>query len=169
MIIQIDTREKSRAIEKIVSYFDANGVKHISSKLYVGDYMNLDNPKFVIDRKQSLSELCNNVNQKGKRSSDGTYRSEWGRFNAELQRAVDAGIKMIILCEHGAGIHDLTDVAKWENPRKKESAYAIDGKELQKRLYMLQAKYGVKFLFCTKAQTGKRIVELLEVKDGTSE
>ena len=57
MIIQIDTREKQRAIKNIVNEFDANKIKHYSSKLYVGDYMNLDNPKIVIDRKQSLNEL----------------------------------------------------------------------------------------------------------------
>ena len=61
MVIQIDTREKARAITKIVSYFDEKQIKHISSKLYVGDYMNLENPKLIVDRKQSLLELANNV------------------------------------------------------------------------------------------------------------
>ena len=44
MDIQIDTREKQRAIRKIIKTFDENGVKHFSSKLLVGDYMSLDNP-----------------------------------------------------------------------------------------------------------------------------
>ena len=44
MDIQIDTREKQRAIRKILKTFDDNGVKHFSSKLLVGDYMSLDNP-----------------------------------------------------------------------------------------------------------------------------
>lgn len=39
MDIQIDTREKQRAIRKIIKTFDDNGVKHFSSKLLVGDYM----------------------------------------------------------------------------------------------------------------------------------
>lgn len=52
--IQIDTREKQRAIRKIVKTFDDHGVKHFSSKLLVGDYMSLDNPRLIIDRKQSL-------------------------------------------------------------------------------------------------------------------
>lgn len=53
MDIQIDTREKQRAIRKILKTFDDNGVKHFSSKLLVGDYMSLDNPRLIIDRNRS--------------------------------------------------------------------------------------------------------------------
>lgn len=56
MDIQIDTREKQRAIRKIIKTFDDNGVKHFSSKLLVGDYMSLDtvmwNPFTTIMRRQ---------------------------------------------------------------------------------------------------------------------
>lgn len=61
MIIQIDSREKARAITKIVAEFDRQNITHPVSKLMVGDYMNYDNPRLIIDRKQNLSELCNNV------------------------------------------------------------------------------------------------------------
>ena len=40
MIIQIDSREKARAIAKIVEEFDRQGITHPVSKLMVGDYMN---------------------------------------------------------------------------------------------------------------------------------
>ena len=63
MTIQIDTREKARAIKQIVSYFDEMGVKHYTSKLFVVDYMSLDNPRLIIDRKQNLQELRGNVCQ----------------------------------------------------------------------------------------------------------
>ena len=56
MQIQIDTREKARAITKILAEFERQGVRHYSSKLYVGDYMSLDNPRLIIDRKQNLQE-----------------------------------------------------------------------------------------------------------------
>ena len=55
MVIQIDSREKARAIKKIVEEFDRKGIKHPVSKLMVGDYMNYDNPRLIIDRKQNLS------------------------------------------------------------------------------------------------------------------
>lgn len=56
MDIQIDSREKSRAIRKIIRTFDEQGVKHFSSKLLVGDYMSLDNPRLIIDRKRGIGE-----------------------------------------------------------------------------------------------------------------
>lgn len=154
MVIQIDTREKARAIEKIVNTFDKRGIKHYASKLYVGDYMNLDNPKVIIDRKQNLLELCQNVCQGHK------------RFIAELQRAKDVGVQLIILCEHGKDITSLSDVIQWENPRLKSSPMAMSGERLYKVLSTLSNKYGVKYEFCTKGQTGRRIIELLEENDG---
>lgn len=51
MQIMIDTREKQHAIKRILSEFEKHGIQSISSKLYVGDYMSLDNPRLIIDRK----------------------------------------------------------------------------------------------------------------------
>lgn len=62
-MIQIDSREHQKVIDGIKKAFDAAGEKWFVSKLYVGDYMNYDNPRLVIDRKQNLSELCGNVCQ----------------------------------------------------------------------------------------------------------
>lgn len=149
MTIFVDSREKARAIKLVLAEFDKQGIKHISNKLYVGDYQNLDNPKLVIDRKQNLNEVCNNVCQDHK------------RFVAEIERANEAGIKLIFLVEHGAGIKYLEDVNKWYNPRLKTSPLAVSGQRLFKILYSIQKKYGVEFMFCIKAETGKCIIELL--------
>ena len=149
MTIQIDTREKSRAIKQIVSYFDETGVKHYTSKLFVGDYMSLDNPRLVIDRKQNLQEICGNVCQQHE------------RFINELKRAKDNGIKIIILCEHGSHIKSLSDVQSWVNPRLKTSPKAVSGKQLFKILFTIGQKYDVDFVFCDKCMTGYKIIELL--------
>ena len=90
MDIQIDTREKQRAIRKIIKTFDDNGVKHFSSKLLVGDYMSLDNPRLIIDRKQSLQELCGNVCQQHE------------RFKRELIKAIEASIQLVIVIMCGS-------------------------------------------------------------------
>lgn len=155
MVIQIDTREKARAITKILRYFDSSGVKHFSSKLPVGDYVNLDRPRLSVDRKQSLNELCQNVCQDHK------------RFRAELERAKELGIHLIILCEHGSNIRRLEDVIRWENPRLKISPMAMSGERLFKVLSAMSSKYDTEFLFCSKNETGKRIVELLRCPEGT--
>ena len=49
MVIQIDSREKDRAIKSIITEFDKRGIKHFVSKLYVGDYMSYDNPRLIVD------------------------------------------------------------------------------------------------------------------------
>ncbi|HBV81378.1 MAG TPA: hypothetical protein DEB74_00975 [Lachnospiraceae bacterium] len=164
MDIQIDSREKARAIRKIVKAFDEQGVNHFSSKLLVGDYMSLDNPRLIIDRKQNLQELCGNVCQ------------QHDRFKKELIKAMQANIQLIILIEHGPDIRSLEDVYFWKNPRKHEvrwkvvngkrekytvSAKALDGDQLYKSLCTIRDRYHVRFEFCEKKDTGKRIIELL--------
>lgn len=164
MDIQIDTREKQRAIRKIIKTFDDNGVKHFSSKLLVGDYMSLDNPRLIIDRKQSLQELCGNVCQQHE------------RFKRELIKAIEASIQLVVLVEHGPDIRCLEDVWFWQNPRKHEvkwrmvngkkekyvvSAKAVDGKQLYKSLCTIRDRYHVRFEFCETKDTGKEIIRLL--------
>lgn len=149
MTIQIDTREKSRAIKQIVSYFDETGIQHYTSKLYVGDYMSLDNPRVVIDRKQNLQEICGNVYQQHE------------RFINELKRARENGIKIIILCEHGSNIKTLADVQGWVNPRLRTSPKAVSGKQLFKILFTIGQRYDVDFVFCDKRMTGYMIAKIL--------
>lgn len=164
MQIQADTREHKTEWERISKQFDALGVQYFRSKLYVGDYMSLDNPRLCIDRKKDLQELVGNVTQQHE------------RFKAELIRAKDAGIKLIILVEHGADVTCLEDVIFWQNPRKHKviwrwvngqrvktviSAKAVDGCQLYKSLCTIRDRYGVDFYFCRKAETGKKIVEIL--------
>ena len=162
MVIQIDSREKARAIKKIVEEFDRKGIKHPVSKLMVGDYMNYDNPRLIIDRKQNLSELCNNVCQ------------DHERFRRELLLAQENGIQIIFLVEHGNGIERLEHVVFWKNPRRwkrrrnpKTRLYetietkAMTGETLYKILCTQERKYGCRFLFCNKEQTGKEIIRIL--------
>lgn len=162
MNIQIDSREKARAIKKIVEEFDRQHVDHFVSKLYVGDYMNFDNPRLIIDRKQNLTELCSNVCQ------------QHNRFRNEMLRAQEHGIKMLILCEHGQGVECLEDVIWWDNPRRHKryqdsetgqrmevETNATTGDKLYKILCTFQRKYDCQFLFCEKKDTGQRIIELL--------
>lgn len=156
MVIQIDTREKPHAIEKILETFDKQNIKHISSKMYVGDYQDLSNGTLVIDRKQNLQELMNNVCR------------DHIRFRNELIRAQEAGIKIIVLIEHGDGIKTLEDVKNWKNPYTKKygkgAMAKISGDRLYKTLCTMSKKYGVVFEFCDKSETGKRIIEILSKK-----
>lgn len=165
MQVQVDTREHAKEWERIKGQFDALGVQYFRSKMYVGDYQSLDNPRLVIDRKKDLQEICGNVSSK-----------QHERFKAELLRAKEQGIKLVILCEHGADIKSLEDVYFWQNPRKYQirwktvndkrvkdviSAKAVDGNQLYKSLCTIRDRYNVDFVFCQKEETGQKIIEIL--------
>lgn len=164
MTIQIDSREHKKELERIKKQFDKCGIKYFISKLYVADYMSLDNPRLVIDRKKDLQEICGNVCQQHE------------RFKAELLRAKEQGIKLVILCEHGADIKRLEDVYFWQNPRKYQirwktvngkrvkdaiSEKAVDGNQLYKSLCTIRDRYSVDFVFCQKKETGQKIIDIL--------
>ena len=167
MTINVDTREHAGEWKRIQEQFDRLGVQYFRSKLYCGDYMSLDNARLVIDRKKDLLELCGNVTQQHK------------RFRRELIRAMEAGIQIIFLIEHGPDIKKLEDVWFWENPRKHEviwrinkatgkkekyfiSPKATDGNQLYKSMCTIMERYGARFEFCQKSETGQRIVEILK-------
>ena len=166
MQIQCDTREHSKEWDRIRTQFDKLGISYFRSKLYVGDYMSLDNPRLVIDRKKDLQEICGNVTQQHE------------RFQMELIRAREAGINIVILCEHGHGIECLEDIFFWDNPRRKDHMYrnvngkpkriylpphkrATSGHQLYRSLSTIQERYNVTFEFCKPSETGQRIVEIL--------
>ena len=169
MTINVDTRERQSEWNRIQKQFDSIGIQYFRSKLYVGDYMSLDNARLVVDRKKDLQEVCGNVCQQHE------------RFKKELIRAMEAEIRIVFLIEHGQDIKTLEDVYFWQNPRKHEirwrynkqtgqkekycvSPKAVDGKQLYKSLCTIQDRYGARFEFCTKDQTGRRIMEIL--RDG---
>lgn len=149
MIIQIDTREKDRAIKKIIAEFDRQGIKYISSKMFVGDYCDLSNPLVIIDRKQNVAELAQNAT------------SQHDRFKRELLRLDKIGGKMYVLIEQdkidGKKIQSLEDVMMWEPKFGK-----IIGLQIYRILSAWQHKHNIEYVFCSKANTGKEIIRLLE-------
>ena len=162
--IQIDTREHRHEVVRIEKQLDALGIKHFRSKLFVGDYQSIDSGRLVIDRKKDLQEIIGNVT------------AQHDRFRRELVRASQAGIRIIVLCEHGDGIRSLDDVAGWHNPRLdmmrfavvdgracKVKAYpaATTGEQLAKTLRTISEKYDISFMFCDPERTGETIVRLL--------
>lgn len=153
MIIEVDTREKQRTIRKILKTFDANGIKHISTKLYVGDYRNVEKPLLIIDRKHTIAELAQNAT------------SGHDRFKRELVRLDDIGGKMIVLVEQNrfkdvtgqmVTVRDISDLICW-----KSSYGSIDGIRIFRVLSAWEHKHNVEFMFCSRSETGKKIIELL--------
>jgi ERCC4-type nuclease len=148
MHIQIDSREKPRAIKKIITEFDRQEVDWFVSKLYVGDYMNIESPLIFIDRKQSIAEIAQNAT------------SGHTRFKNELLRLDSIGGKMHILIEQDTidrkPIDSIEDIILWSNPYGE-----IIGERVFRVLHSWQRKHNVEFVFCNKKNTGKEIIRLL--------
>ena len=149
-MVIVDTREKPRAIVRILAEFDRRGVEYVRRKLNFADYADLDRlPGPVIDRKQNLNEVASNVTVDRK------------RFVREIERCNASGCRMIVLVEHSNRIRRLEDVIGWKNPRLKESPYAVSGERLYKIMKAMEGYYGIRWEFCNKQSTGRKIIELL--------
>lgn len=153
MTIICDTREHPRAITKILAEFDKQGIHVVRRALKFADYWNPDNPDRIVDRKQNLLEVAGNVVQQ---------RERWLR---EVDRCNRAGCHLIVLVEHGGAIRTLDDVIRWKNPRLRVSPLAVSGERLFKIMKAMELKHGIEWQFCSKAQTGKKIIELLRGDD----
>lgn len=153
MLIYIDTREKREAIQKIEAHFQTNNIKYIRTKLPVGDYMNLDNPKVLIDRKYNIAELAANCTSGHK------------RFKRELERLMEIESRMIILVEQNTykdrdktiKVDSIDDLILWE-PKYGQ----ICGEQIYRILRSWVSKYPIEVRFCNKKSTGKEIANILK-------
>ena len=152
--IIIDSREKPKAITKILDYFDRREIQHVTSKLLFGDYVDYNHPQLVIDRKQNVAELAKNC----------TGKHERERFKREMQLAKDAGAELIILVEQNrykdrdewVEVNGIEDLLRWSSPHT-----MIRGERVFRILASWCAKYPIRVEFCDKRSTGRRIVEIL--------
>jgi ERCC4-type nuclease len=162
----VDTREQKW--EHVKAGFDRLDVTYAKSKLYVGDYAWADRQNVVVDRKQNMEEVYNNL------------IAQHNRFRAECQRAQEANVHLIVLVEQ-SGIATLKDVHTWQNPREEKWRMLHSAHERGKLLYrdiptrppvpsdriqnIMQSmtdKYGVEWRFCNKEDTAVCILSLLK-------
>jgi len=161
----VDSREQKW--DHVREYLDCNGVLWLRSKLPVGDYARMDNLTTVIDRKQNLNEVESNL----------IHQHE--RFRRECELAASHGIHLIVLVEEDK-IHDLDQVAIWENPRRRHwekldrehsrginlhkkisGKPPVNGVTLWKMMQTMADKYGIEWRFCPHNQTGATICAIL--------
>jgi hypothetical protein len=146
----------------------SRGHEIVRSKLYVGDISLLHNQSVCIDLKGlGMKEVYSNLVQ------------QHDRFKAEAIRARDAHIKLVILVEND-GIKSLDDVINWKNPRaiqyaelalahahgkllqkKLPSRPPVSSKRLMNMMRVMALKYGIEWQFCTKAEAGMRVEQIL--------
>ena len=148
----IDSREKPKAIGKILEYFDRNGIEYEVSKLLFGDYMDWNRPQIVVDRKQNIAELAKNC----------TVEHE--RFRREMDKARKAGATLVVLVEQNrykdrgewVEVKSIEDLLTWSSPHT-----MVRGEKVYRVLASWTAKYPLRVEFCDKRSTGRKILEIL--------
>ena len=148
MVIVEDTRQKPEKNKHINQQLEKMGYKVIRNKLLVGDYSWPTNQQICVDTKFGLQEVVSNLTQ------------DHERFKNECILAKECGIQLVVLIQE-PGIKILSDVCGWYNWRRKKNPKAVSGKQLYKIMVAMCERYGVIWHFCTRADVGTRIVELL--------
>ena len=152
-ILWCDSREKwtqpNSTDTHIKDYLERNGIPYEVQKLDIGDYT-YDGAKIAVDRKMGLSEVATNL----------TNRTDSARFWREVRRSYQQGIQLVVLVESGPSVLTINEVPKWKSKYSK-----VTGRTIQTEMIRLEQAYGVRWCFCSKRSTAKRIIELLEGKE----
>ena len=141
MVIIEDTRQQAGKHENLTE------LNALRCKLPFGDYALP--PKIAVDTKASLHEITQNLCGSQK---------ERARFIRECKLAKECGSVLVFLVETGAykTPADLIgqDILLLSGKR-------VTGVQLYRAMMIVSERYGCRFEFCPRAETGKRIMEIL--------
>lgn len=170
-MIYCDTRQRVGKHANIDGWLDRHGVPYEYRKLDFGDYMT-DGSNVSVDTKRGLSEVAMDVGR------------DHDRFMRELDRARDAGYRLVVLVEVGAPYHSTADVVRWTNdackrcrwyrrllcdpvssaPCRTYRSRPMRGSTLAHIIEGVERSHGCRFEYCHPASTARRICELLGVE-----
>ena len=162
LVLIEDSRQQEGKHKNIHAYCLKKGIEIVRQCLSVGDYMLADGchplaGKISLDSKMDCMELATNIMSRDHR-----------RFKAECIRAQEQGIQLIILVEEALpyGRLDMWEVPRWRNSNKwhryGDPMTQINPSALRKACITMQEKYGVRFRFCSRQQSPKRIIQYLK-------
>ena len=106
--------------------------------------------KIIIERKKDLNELCCNLFDK--KDSEGLTR-----FERELKRAKEQGIKVILLVE----VEDMHSKILSSKHFRYDKASKVSPKSFNSILRTLQARYNISIEYCNKKDSARLIHDLL--------
>ena len=155
MILLSDTRQQPGKHKNIELYCRRHGIELVRQKLEVGDYM-LPDGTISVDTKQDMMEICKDI-----------MSNDHRRVRAECERAKDMGIQLIILIEETVpfGRVELWEVPRWRTSgryhRYGDPMTLVEPKALAKAMQTMEEKYGVKFRFCHRRETPRRLIKYL--------
>ena len=168
-----DTRQQAGKHTHVDRWLEAHGIEYEYRKLDFGDYQRADGLSNVsIDSKKDVQELAGNLGR------------DHARFTRECERAAAAGYRLVILVEQhpeyngvgaGAWTNGLCARCRRCNPRdrgrgcQKYRFKPIQGPQLAAIMSTMERKYGVRFEFCSRRDTARRICELLGIEVGDAD
>lgn len=161
MILLCDTRQQEGKHKNIEQYCRNKNITMVRKKLDCCDYMlseDGENPfgNIGVDTKQDLMEICKDI-----------MSSDHRRFRSQCIRAMQAGIKLIILVEElpPFGRVDLWEVPRWKSSnewhRYGDPMTLVEPSALRRAMETMTKKYGVEFRFCTRRQSPQRLIKYL--------
>lgn len=199
MKIISDVAQKANKHKLKEFYWQQQGIEVEKLPLPVGDYILVDERvQDVLDRKAKRGMAVKKMDFLGTYSVavDTKYDVQelvydvcgksHARFRDECILAQNNGIQLYILVENegkrirgdiwNKTITRLEDLHSWVNPRlfvmkngKQVYPTATKGATLQKACETMEKKYGVKFLFCSKKDAGRMVIELLTKGEGNAD
>lgn len=169
-----DTRQQIAHDDKHTAkhaWWKRHGIEVVRTKLDAGDYM-AEGSNILVDTKRSISEVAMNVGRDHK------------RFVRELDRAAEAGCRLVVLIEAGAPYRELEDIRRWTAvpcqkcdrrragaciPHSSMGCHRFRSKPMQgptvyRIMKTLEADHGCRFELVHPAAAAGRICELLGVE-----
>lgn len=168
-MIWCDTRQQKGKHRHVDGWFEARGVPFEYRKLDFGDYARADGASNVaVDTKKDVAEVAGNVGR------------DHARFARECDRAREAGWRLVVLVEEHPEYNDRAALSTWVSgacrrcrrcdPRsdacRRYRFKPMQGGPLAKIVAGLERNHGVRFEFCSRRDTARRICELLGVEYG---
>ena len=155
MALVEDTRQQRGKHGMKADYFAQIGEDVVRCALPVGDYQRP--AKVAVDTKKDIIELAMDL------------KKDHARFRRECEKARKLGTLLVILVENEDGVACLKDLEAWTEPdssfdKRNRSGKAVryKGASLAKACMTMHRAYGVMFGFCTPAESGERVVAILD-------
>lgn len=168
MILYEDTRQQDGKHEAKHAWFAEHGIEVVRKKLDAGDYAT-DQSNILVDTKRGLAEVSMDVGRDHK------------RFAREMERARDAGYRLVILVEIGAPYRTTKDVMRWTNDACKRCEFyrrllcdpnasgrcrkyrskPMRGMTMAKIIESMEREYDCRFEYVNPRYSARRICELL--------
>ena len=171
-IIYEDTRQVITPVDKHERkhiWWSSHGVTVQRRKVDFGDYVT-DGSNIAVDTKANLQEICGNLGK------------DHDRVVREVERANEAGYRLVFLIEVGGNYKCVDDVTRWTNdvckrcqhyrakvctpPRdrcKRFKRRPMTGETLSKIMHGMERDHGCVFEFIHPLMAAKRVCDLLGV------